>query len=274
MQVGSVIRAVRIRRGMRQADVAVAAGVSPAAVSLIEHGGLERTSLRAVRRVAAALGMSIPFAPRWRCAELAKLLDERHAALVRAVIARLASQGWEARPEHTFAVYGERGSIDVLAWHAGHRALLVVEVKTGIVDLQDTLSTMDRKRRLAPLLARELGWKPALIGIVLVVPAETQARHAIAAYKAVFDAAYPAGTLQVRRWLRQPERDLRGIWFMLNSSPGGANHRRGGSMRVRSHRAVSREPAPRSAEGGSSQVRPDRATPEASSPRLHRPGRS
>jgi transcriptional regulator with XRE-family HTH domain len=55
IQVGSIIRAVRIRRGMSQTQVAAAAGVSRAMVSLIEYGDLERTSLCAIRRVAGEM---------------------------------------------------------------------------------------------------------------------------------------------------------------------------------------------------------------------------
>ena len=76
VQVGSIIRAVRIRRGMSQAQVATEAGLSRALVSQIERGGLEDTSVRNIRRVAGAVGVSLPFDPSWRGAELASLLDE------------------------------------------------------------------------------------------------------------------------------------------------------------------------------------------------------
>ena len=54
----------------------------------------------------------------FRGADLDRLLDEGHAALVGAVASRLASLGWEVRPEVSFAVYAERGSIDLVEWHA------------------------------------------------------------------------------------------------------------------------------------------------------------
>ena len=247
VQVGSVIRAVRIRRALRQSDVAALSGVSQSVVSSIERGGLEETSLRSIRRVAAAVGVSLPFAPRWRGAELARLLDERHASLVRSVVTHLTQLGWDVVPERTFSVYGEQGSIDVFAWQPACRAVLVVEVKTRIVDLQDLLATVDRKRRLAPRLARELGWKPVLLGAVVVVPAETQIRNAISAHRALFDTSFPTGTRAVRRWLMQPERDMRGIWFVLNFATGDARRRPGGSMRVRRRRNPPACPQPRSA---------------------------
>ena len=244
--MGSVIRVVRIKRGLRQSDVAAAAGVSASVVSAVENGGLEGTSLRMVRRVATAVGVSLPLAPRWRGAELPKLLDERHATIVREVVARLAAQGWQPLPEHTFNLRGERGSVDVLAWHPAFRCVLVVEVKPRIDDLQDLLSTLDRKRRLAPILARELGWKALRVGAVLVLPEEHQARRSVEVNMPVFDAALPARTLGLRRWLARPDRDLRGIWFLPIFAPGIAKRRRPGSMRVRPRRQAAPGPKPRS----------------------------
>ena len=245
-QVGSVIRMVRIRRGFSQAQVAALCGVSRSVVSAIERGALEATSFRLVRAVASALGISLSLEPRWRGAQLAELLDERHAALVRAVVVNLSAAGWRANPEHTFNEWGERGSIDVLAWHPACRALLSVEVKTKLPDLQDLLSTMDRKRRLSPTLAREMNWSPLVVGSVLVVPDETWARNAIARFGPVFAAALPARTLVVRGWLRKPDRDLRGIWFLLSDAPGSTRRRSGGSMRVRPRRTGPTGPGPRS----------------------------
>jgi transcriptional regulator with XRE-family HTH domain len=233
VQVGSVIRSVRIRRGLRQRDVAKTAGVSQAIVSAIEHGDFEATSLRLVRSVAAAVGVSLPLAPRWRGPDLPKLLDEKHAAIVRHVVTRLGTLGWVVVPEHTFNIRGERGSIDVLAWLPASRAALVIEVKSVLVDLQDLLSTLDRKKRLALSIARQAGWSPLFIGTLLVMPGETQARNAIEKYRPVFNATYPARGRDVQRWLRCPERDLRGIWFVLNFTASDTKQRPGGSLRVR-----------------------------------------
>ena len=74
-KVGSVFRAVRIRRGMSQSQVAEAAGISRAVVSSIERGLLEDTSMRLVRRVSTALGISLELEARWRGAEASTLLD-------------------------------------------------------------------------------------------------------------------------------------------------------------------------------------------------------
>ena len=233
VQVGSVIRAVRIRRGLRQSDVAALAGVSNSTVSLVERGLLEVLTVRSLRRVAAAVGVWLPFAPRWRGAELAKLLDEKHALMVRDVVARASALGWQVLPEHTFSWRGERGAIDVLAWLPAQRALLVIEVKTRIVDLQDLLSTLDRKRRLAPLVARELGWQAAVVGAVLALPDETWARNVLARFEPLFSAALPVRNVEIRAWLRRADRPIRAVWFLPSSSPSSTRRSHGGGMRVR-----------------------------------------
>ena len=39
---------------------------------------------------------------------------------------------WRLSPEVSFSVYGERGIIDVLAWHPKTKILLVIELKTEV----------------------------------------------------------------------------------------------------------------------------------------------
>ena len=125
--------------------------MSDATVSRIERGHLSSMSLAVMRRVAAALDIRLELLPRSRAADLDRLVGARHAALGEAVLGRLATlPGWTARPEVSFGIYGERGVVDILAWHAERRALLVIELKTEIVDVGELLGTLDRKRRLGP----------------------------------------------------------------------------------------------------------------------------
>jgi transcriptional regulator with XRE-family HTH domain len=222
LTVGRVIRAVRIRKGWRQVDVAVRASVSQQEVSLIELGRLDAVCLRTLRKVGTALEVDLPLAPRWRGPELDRLLDAEHAALVDAVIRILHADAWEALPEWTFNHYGERGSVDVVAWHPATRTLLIVEVKTRIVDVQDLLATHGRKVRIAPLLlADEREWRPTTVGALLVVP-EGSVRKVVARHAATFASAYPARTREVRQWLRVPRGPLRGIAFLPATSGASA----------------------------------------------------
>jgi hypothetical protein len=143
------------------------------------------------------------------------------------------AMGWQTLPEHTFNEWGERGSIDCFAWLPGGRAVLCVEIKTRLADLQDLLSTEDRKRRLAPILARKLGWNPVVVGSLIALPEETWARNAVTRYRSIFDAKFPLRATEIRRWLKKPVGDAGGIWFLLNDATGDAKRSPGGSMRVR-----------------------------------------
>jgi len=89
--------------------------------------------------------------------------------------------GWVTEPEVSFSIYGERGIIDVLAWHPGRRILLVIELKTEFVDVNELMGSVDRKRRLAAAIARERGWDSAAIGAWVVIADSRTNRRALAA---------------------------------------------------------------------------------------------
>ena len=111
----------------------------------------------------------------------------------------------------SFSIYGERGIIDVLAWHPQRRILLVIELKTEIVDINETLGTLDRKRRLAVEVARQRGWRPDVVSTWLVVAPGRSNRRAIAAHAAVLRAKLPADGPAMRRWLCAPQGRIDGL---------------------------------------------------------------
>jgi transcriptional regulator with XRE-family HTH domain len=155
VRVGRLLRALRRRRGLRQFDVALAARVAQSTVSLIERGHLDRLSLRTVRTVFAVVDARFEGSVSWRGGAIDRLLDERHALLVGEIATLLRSLGWRVEIEVTFAVYADRGSIDVLAYHPATRMLLVVEVKTELTSIEETVRRHDMKSRLAARIAAE-----------------------------------------------------------------------------------------------------------------------
>src|SRR5664279_4394074 len=81
LHLGLALRAVRVKRRLRQCDLAGQAGVSASLVSRLEHGDFERVSLRVFRGVAAKLGVSLELVPRSAGGELDRVLSARHEAL-------------------------------------------------------------------------------------------------------------------------------------------------------------------------------------------------
>lgn len=237
-QIGRMVQEVRRAHKLRQVDVAARAGVGCESVSRLERGQVDGMTVGTLRAISKAMGMPSIAQLGWRSPEIDRLRDKRHAQLVEAAGRLLVEADWQVQVEYTFSHYGERGAVDVLAWHSAKSALLIGEVKTRVWDLQDLLSTLDRKRRLVPtLLRREPGWRADGVGVVLAMPESSTHRHLIERYSAVFDSALPDRQRRVRQWLETPIGDLRGILFLPIShqigmrKPAARPARRGASDR-------------------------------------------
>lgn len=234
LRLGRLVRVMRHRRRLRQADLARRAGVGRTAVSAIELGRARDLRLGTIRAVAGGLGAGLEVAVHGLGAEVDRVLDERHARLVGAVAAWLSAVGWEVRAETSYSEWGERGSIDLLGWHASTRTLVVVEVKTDLVSVEATLRKHDEKARLAPLVvARRWGWRPLTVAGMLVLPTDRTQRRRVAEHAAVLDLAYPARSRRMRAWCRRPFGAISGLVFLTDVAPGGSTTRSGRGERVR-----------------------------------------
>jgi transcriptional regulator with XRE-family HTH domain len=227
VRIGLALRSLRRRRGWTQAQLGARASVSQSAVSRAERGDAADLTVRTLARIASALGARVTMQILFQGAALDRLLDATHAGLVNEVVTLLRAGGWEAVPEATFSAYGERGSIDVLAFHPATGSLLVVEVKSVVPDMQAMLAGVDRKVRLAPAIARERGWAPRNVSRLLVLPEDRTARRRVATLEATFDQAFPARTVAARRWIASPVGVLAAILFLPSSQRTTGRHRLG-----------------------------------------------
>ena len=150
-------------------------------------------------------------------------------------VARLLNRrpGWLFAPEVSFSIYGERGVIDVLGFHPERAALLVIELKTQLVDVQGLIGSVDRYRRLASRIAVPRGWRPRHVSsLVLLRDTQTNRRH-VAAHGTVLRAAFPEDGRFMRRWLKAPDTAVDGLGFLsvsLSRNPSAAS---AGVQRVR-----------------------------------------
>jgi transcriptional regulator with XRE-family HTH domain len=214
-RIGAMLRAIRIRKRWRQSDLAAKAGVSRWVVLRIEHGRLATIPVGKLRAVAPALDARIDATVRWQGGDLPLLLSARHARM-HEVMARFFGDlpDWTAEPEVSFSIYGERGVIDILAWHPTRRILLVIELKTEIVDVNEMLGAMDRKRRLALDVARSRGWHPLAVSTWVVIAPSRSNRRAVADHQTVLRAKFPGDAPAVRRWLTDPLGPIDALSFM------------------------------------------------------------
>jgi transcriptional regulator with XRE-family HTH domain len=254
-RVGAILRAVRLRRRLRQVDVATAARVSHQTVSRIERGFVASFKLETIRAVARVLEVRIDLAPWSRGGDLYRMATEDHSALVESVVRELTRLGWETRAEVSFSEFGERGFIDILAWHPTSRTLLVIEIKTEIVDVGETVGVLHRKQRLAATIARGLGWSPAIVSCALIARDTRTNRRRVAAHAATFRSLLPTDGHALRAHLRRPVGSVAAVAFWTDSRGRDGSQRSGGPRRVRrpaSKRAQSRsngDGGPRQAVG-------------------------
>lgn len=239
---GRAVRALRLRRGWRQCDVAAACGVSQQLISVIERGHAASLSLATLRRAAGALEMRLPLRADWRGGELDRLLDADHAALEAATRRWFESLGWHVAVEVTFSRYGERGSIDLLAFHPVSRALVVVEVKTVVADLQSLLRGIDAKARLAGAIARERGWHAGQVVPCLTLAEGTTNRRRVADAGPLL-SRFSVRARAARGWLLRPGRaeDCPSGLLLFHSPPptNRSGGRRAGRQRMRLRRVSS-----------------------------------
>jgi transcriptional regulator with XRE-family HTH domain len=202
-RLGRLVRRLRIHQGLTQAELGQRCGVGRRAVSLVERGRARELRLGVVERVLGGLGARGDLRVLWNGPELDRLADELHATLGAHVKRRLERWGWIVRVEVSFSRYGERGRIDLLGYHPVTRTLVVIELKTELVTVDDLLGTLDMKHRLAPQLATGFGWPIDRCVPVIVFLEDRTTRNRLARVGALFDRYAVRGRAAIS-WLRQP----------------------------------------------------------------------
>jgi len=230
---GRALRAIRHRRRWTQAEVATKAGIDQAVVSRVERGQIEGLSVRSLRAICSTLEVRLLFTASWRGGELDRLLDEDHAAVTARNAELLRRTGWLPYVEVTFSQYGERGSIDVLGLKPAERAAVINECKTDLTSTEQLNRGVDRKARLAAdLIAQRFGWRPLVVGR-LVVFADTSTNRRRVAAQPVLDTAYPARGRAVREWLQAPSGPIAGLVFVSVMTGGSGRRAMLGRKRIR-----------------------------------------
>ena len=202
--VPMAIRSLRGRRRWRQSDLGARAGLTRDPVSRAERGDLDGLTVGSLSRLASALDATLVVEIRWQGADLERLVDRRHALLQETTAHKLAAAGWLVQVEVSFNHFGDRGSCDLVGWHPATQTLLIVEVKSRLGNVQETLHRLDVKARLGGVIARQLNWpQPASFARGLVLQEDRTARRLLARHETLF-ASFTTRGWAVGRWLRRP----------------------------------------------------------------------
>jgi transcriptional regulator with XRE-family HTH domain len=242
-RVGAAFRAVRVKRGWTQKQLADKANTTPGVVSLIERGHVDLVSIRAFRRVAGTLEVRAEISLRLRHGELDRLLNAGHAAMHEALARYLSGlPDWVQAPEVSFAFYAERGVIDILAFHPPTGSLLVIELKTELVSIEDLLSTSDVRLRHAAKIARDRGWSAKTVGAWIVLAESDTNRRRVRTVAATLRSAFPSDGRQMRAWLRHPNGPIRALSFWANFTNTTVTRTAAARRRVRTLKPKSKLP--------------------------------
>lgn len=238
LELGRLVRAIRRRRGWRQLDCAIRAGVHRSTWSRLECGQLDGLPVGTLRRCLAVLEIRVDLVPAWRGTHIDRVRDERHAMLEAVWKERLETWRWQTWAEVSYSRYGERDRVDLVAWDPFSGVLIIIEVKSEIVDVQALLGTLDARVRLGPIIAASLGLpRPTTVIPMLLVVDATANRQRVARFAPLFSRLDLRGREAVR-WLRHRQVDGRpvpgGLLVFSNLRPAHGSHPTSvGSHRVR-----------------------------------------
>lgn len=202
--IGQRFTVLRRRLELTQVELAQRAGVSRGVIQRIEHGNWTSIQVGRLDRVASALGARLQILLTWNGEQLDRLVDAGHAELQNAFAQLLIAAGWLVAVEVSFNHYGERGRYDILAYHPASGILLVIEVKTGIGDVQATLGTLDVKVRLARDVATTQGWSQVSAVVPVLVLADERQQHRLVAAHAALFSRFGLRGRSGRAWLKAP----------------------------------------------------------------------
>ena len=152
--------------------------------------------------------------------------------------------------EVSFSIYGERGIIDLLAWHEASGTLVVIELKTAIVDVDELIGTFDRKQRLATRIAAGRGWNARSVSAWLIVGESRTNRRRVAEHRNLLGSGLPRDGRSLAPLFLHPQREsASGVAFWSNVTGAKVGREVAAVQRVVKRRTApaTREPRSKSA---------------------------
>ena len=209
--LGVQVRDKRQRRHWTLRELAARTGLSASLLQWLEAG--HPASLESYVRVASALGLRPDF----------DLIDVRrrgpvraddpvHAAMGEFLAGRLTRLGLPIALDEPYQHYQFAGRADLLAWSIEDRALLRIENRTRLPNLQEAFGSCNAKRRyLAAGLADRLGVRGgfATVTHAMVYLWSAEVLHAVRLHAESFRAVCPDSAEPFAAWLAgRPPADL------------------------------------------------------------------
>jgi len=177
-RLGATVAAIRADLRWSQRELSRRTGVPQSTISRLERARLADPPLTTIAHLLEVMGgrLRIDVDPPLLGGRRGQV-DPAHARMSGYVRRRLEGKGWSVATEVEVGGGRTRGWIDLLAFRAATRHLLVIEIKTEIHDLGAIDRQLGRYERESWAAARPLGWRPiAVTGCLLLLM--TQANDA------------------------------------------------------------------------------------------------
>jgi len=197
--VGAGVLSSRKERGWSQTRLAAESGVPQTVISSIERATHANPPLETVGRLCTALDAELIV--EIRPARLVGKSDQRdpaHAACVAATRRILERAGWTTASEVEIVTGRAHGFVDLIAFDAVTKRLLVIEVKTEIRDVGGLERQTGWYLREAWAAAKRLEWKPLSVSGVVVCLATAAVDAVVIANRDELAAAFPIRGRAVR----------------------------------------------------------------------------
>lgn len=204
--VARELRYARLAKRWTLRELAERAGVAVASAQAAESG--RAMSLETYARLAVALGrrpeLSLPSRVGRHVEPLRAGRDTVHAAMGELEARQLSSHGFAIAIDEPYQHYQFAGRADVIAWDLETRALLHVENKSDLPDLQDLAGSYNAKRAYLPAaIAQRLNLDPrgwASVTHALVVLWSSDVLHVLRLRSATFAALCPSPSDPFAAW--------------------------------------------------------------------------
>lgn len=221
VHLGPLVLDARRLIGWSQAGLATRARTSQSTISRIEAGTSTALDVLVVERVLRALGMRLTIGVDARhLADRRRQGDGIHARLVGYEDRRLVRLAWETALEVELpGDPGPRGWIDLLAYRAVDRALVVNETKGELDDMGALQRSLAFYEREAWAAARRLGWRPRTVTVICVALDSEAVAARVDANRPVIARAFPASVAGTAAWLASPSVPRPQGWTLAVADP-------------------------------------------------------
>ena len=210
----------RLDLDISRQELAGRVGVTASYIGQIERG-MANPSVALIEAIADALGLDLQLDVRPPVFPGGSHVgDALHARCSAYVDRHLRALGWVTAREVEIVQGRSHGWIDLLAFDLRTGVLMILEVKTRLVDLGALERQMAWYERSARQSALRLGWRPRRSASAVVALASDEVDRVVRAHRDLLSLAFPVRAREIARGLAEPSflRSERGLALIDPSS--------------------------------------------------------